>query len=137
MKLSFHLSFNGRCEEAFRFYENKLGGKVLGMLTYGNSPMAGQVSEQWRGKIVHATMTVGDAVLAGADVSPEKYQQPRGFSVLLSVDNPADAELMFDVLAENGAVGMPLQKTFWSPAFGVLVDQFGIPWEISCLASPG
>lgn len=136
MKLSFHLSFKGQCEEAFRFYERSLGGKVLGMLTYGDSPMAGQVSPQLRDKIVHASMTIGDAVLAGADSSPEDYQQPQGFSVLLSVDNPADAERIFHALAENGAVRMPLQKTFWSPAFAVLTDQFGIPWEISCLASP-
>jgi PhnB protein len=70
----------------------------------------------------------------GADV--EDYQQPQGFYVLLSIDDPVDAGRIFRALAENGAVRMPIQKTFWSPAFGMLVDQFGIPWEISCEQTP-
>jgi len=134
MQLSPHLSFNGQCEAAFKFYERCLGGK-MNMLAYGDSPMAEQVSSRWRGKIVHASLTVSDRVLAGSDVlRPEHYQQPQGFSVLLSIDDPADAERIFHLLAENGDVRMPIQKTFWSPCFGVLVDQFGIPWEISCEA---
>jgi PhnB protein len=86
----------------------------------------------WRDKIVHASLTVGDQVLMGADVPSEHYEQPQGFYILLGIDAPVDAERIFHALAENGAVRMPTQKTFWSPCFGVLVDQFGTPWEISC-----
>ncbi len=127
-----HLTFSGQCEAAFKFYERSFGGKIVTMLTYGNSPVAEQVPPEWRGKIVHASLTIGDKVLMGADVLPEHYEQPQGFYVLLGIDKPADAERIFHTLAENGAVRMPIQKTFWSPCFGVLVDQFGIPWEISC-----
>ena len=127
-----HLTFGGQCEAAFKFYERSLGGNIVTMLTYGNSPMAEQVPLEWRDKIVHANLTVGDTVLVGADVLPEQYERPQGFYVLLEIADPLRAEHMFHALAESGAVRMPIQKTFWSPAFGVLVDQFGIPWEISC-----
>ena len=127
-----HLIFGGQCEAAFKFYERALGGNIVTMLTYGNSPMAEQVPLEWRDKIVHANLTVDDTVLAGADVLPDRYERPQGFYVLLEIADPLRAEHMFHALAENGAVQMPIQKTFWSPAFGVLVDQFGIPWEISC-----
>lgn len=136
MQLSPHLTFNGQCKAAFKFYERALGGKVVTMLTYGDSPMAEQVSSEWRGKIVHASLTVGNNVLAGADVLPEHYELPQGFYVLLSPDDPVEAERIFHALSENGAVRMAGQKTFWSPYFGVLVDQFGIPWEISCEKAP-
>jgi PhnB protein len=132
MKLSPHLSFGGQCEEAFQFYERCFGGKIRSMLTYGNSPMAEQVPPEWRGKIVHATLTVGDSELMGADVLPERYEKPRGFHVLLAIADPAEAERIFEPLAKNGTVQMPLQQTFWSVRFGLLVDQFGVSWEINC-----
>lgn len=136
MQLSPHLTFGGQCEAAFKFYERALGGKIVTMLTYGNSPMAEQVPSGWRGKIVHASLTAGETVLTGADVLPEHYVQPQGLYVLVGVDDPVDAERIFHALAENGEVRMAVQETFWSSCFGVLVDQFGIPWEISCEQAP-
>jgi PhnB protein len=136
MQADIHLTFDGRCEEAFRFYEQTLGGKIGLMLTYGSSPAGEGVPPEWRGKIVHGSVTVGRTVLAGADMLPEQYEAPRGFYVLLSVDTPAEAERVFGALAERGTVRMPLQKTFWSPSFGVLVDRFGTPWEISTPQAP-
>ena len=136
MRLTPNLSFGGKCEAAFKFYERYFGGKIVFMLTYGKSPMAEQVPQRWREKILHATLTVGDNVLMGSDPVPERYERPKGFAVMLGIDDPADAERIFQALAENGTVQMPLQKTFWSVRFGVLVDQFGIPWAINCEQSP-
>jgi PhnB protein len=132
MQVSFHLVFAGQCEAAFQFYERALGGRIVNILTYGHSPMAEQVQPEWRGKIVHATFAVGETVLAGGDVLPDKYVRPQGFYVLLGVNDEMDAERIFSALAENGEVHMAIQKTFWSQRFGVLTDQFGIPWEINC-----
>ena len=132
MRLIPHLTFAGQCESAFKFYERVLGGNIVTMLTYGNSPLAEQVPLEWREKIVHASLMVGEAELIGADALPGQQERPQGFFVLLEMAGPARAEQVFGALAENGVVQMPLHKTFWSPAFGVLVDQFGIPWEISC-----
>jgi PhnB protein len=132
MKLYPHLAFNGECEAAFQFYAQCFGGEIITMLAYGNSPMAEQAPPEWRGKILHATLSFGDNVLAGSDSIPGQYEQLRGFQVLLGVDDPADAERIFNALAENGTVLMPIQQTFWARRFGVLVDRFGIPWEINC-----
>ena len=132
MRASAHLTFAGDCAAAFRFYERALGGKIVTLLTYGETAMAGQVPPEWRGKIVHASLKAGDLSLAGADLPPQQYQRPQGFYVLLEVPDPGEAERVFQALAEKGYVQLALQKTFWSPAFGIILDQFGIPWEVSC-----
>jgi PhnB protein len=132
MQLNPYLNFNGQCEQAFKFYAEVLGGKIEMMMTHAESPIADQVPADWRKKIIHARMTIGDQVLMGSDAPPDRYQKPQGFSVSLGPDKPADAERMFKALSSGGTVQMPLQKTFWSAAFGVLVDRFGIPWMVSC-----
>jgi PhnB protein len=131
MKLSLHLTFAGQCEAAFTFYERLLGGTELLLHRYGDSPPAAELPPDWGGKIVHGSITVGGQVLMGADIAPERYRAPQGFFAFLSCRDAAEAERVFAALAEGGAIDMPLQKTFWSPCFGVLVDQFGIPWEIT------
>ena len=127
-----YLLFDGQCEAAFKFYEQCLGGKIEAMITNGNSPMADQVPAERRDKILHASFVVDDQVLMGSDCPPEHYEKPQGFSVSLSIGAPAEAERIFNTLAEKGAVRMPLQETFWAARFGMLVDQFGIPWMINC-----
>jgi len=102
------------------------------MLSYGDSPMAEQAPPEWSGKILHATLNFGDNVLMGSDSLPGQYEQPKGFQALLGIGDPGEAERIFDALAENGTVLMPIQQTFWALRFGVLVDRFGIPWEINC-----
>lgn len=136
MRLSTHLSFNGRCAEAFRFYEQCLGGKIEFSMTYGESPMADHVSPEWRDKIIHTTLIVGDTEVSGADAPPGYFETPAGFSVALHVKEPTEAERVFHALAENGKVTMPIQQTFWAVRFGMLVDQFGIPWMINCEQAP-
>ncbi len=131
MRLNPYLTFNGQCEAAFNFYEKCLGGKIVMMMTHGDSPMAEQTPPNWRKKIYHATFTLGEHVLQGADAPPESYQKPQGFSVMLNVGGAAEAERIFNALAENGTVQLPLQETFWALRFGVLVDQFGTPWIIN------
>ena len=132
MQLNSYLFFNGQCEAAFKFYEQCLGGKIDAMLTHAGTPVEGQVPANWRDKIMHARLVVGDAVLMGSDAPPEHFQQPQGFSVALGVDEPAEAERIFNALADKGTVRMALQQTFWALRFGMLVDRFGIPWMINC-----
>jgi PhnB protein len=132
MKLHAHLNFNGNCAEAYKFYEQRLGAKTLFSLTYGASPMAGQFPAEYADKIMHATIQIGDAEVMGSDSPPGYYMQPNGFCVSLSVDETAEAERVFNALSENGKVNMPLQQTFWALRFGMLTDQFGIPWLVNC-----
>ncbi|MBE9193293.1 VOC family protein [Gloeocapsopsis crepidinum LEGE 06123] len=131
MQLNPYLTFNGQCETAFKFYEQCLGGKIEEMMSYGESPMAEEVPSEWRNKIIHASLIVDDRVLMGSDCSPEQYEETKGCSVLLHIDDPVKAERIFQALVENGTVRMPMQETFWSASFGMLVDQFGIPWMIN------
>jgi PhnB protein len=132
MRLNPHLTFNGQCEAAFRFYEKCLGGETAVMMTYGDSPMAGQTPPNWREKILHATLALGDNRLTGGDAPADQYQKPQGFCVLLGLDDAAEADCIFAALAERGTVQMPIQETFWALRFGMLVDQFGTPWMINC-----
>jgi PhnB protein len=132
MQLNPYLTFNGQCEAAFKFYEQCLGGKIVAMLTHEGSPMAEHVPSEWRNKIMHACLTVGDRELMGSDSPPEHYEETKGFSVQLGIDDPVEAERIFQALAENGTVQMPIQETFWAARFGMVVDQFGIPWMINC-----
>lgn len=136
MRMTPNLSFGGQCEAAFKCYEQCFGGKIVSMLTYDKSPMAEQVPPNWREKIYHATLTVGDNVLMGGDFVPEQYERPQGFAIVLGLDDPLEADRIFPVLAENGTVKMPLQQTFWAARFGVVVDQFGISWAINCEQAP-
>ncbi len=130
--MSPYLSFNGQCEAAFKFYERCLGARMGEMFRYAGSPMAGQVPAEFQDKIMHGSVTVGDQVLMGADVVPEQYEAPQGFSLALHMKGVPDAERIFGELAEGGKVVVPLEKTFWAERFGMVVDRFGIPWAINC-----
>ena len=132
MKLSPYLSFDGRCATAFKFYEKCLGGKIEVMMPYKGSPMETEVSAEWSDKVMHGEFRVGEFVLMGSDCMPDKYEEAKGTNLMVAIDNPAEAERAFKALAENGTVTMPIQETFWAAKFGMLVDQFGIPWMINC-----
>ena len=132
MQVNPYLTFKGDCETAFKFYEKVLGGKIVMMQAHEGTPAAEQTPPEWRSKILHARMTVGDWVLMGSDAPPSRYEQPKGFSVTVNVEDPAEADRIFQALAENGTVRMPIQKTFWAIRFGMLVDRFGTPWMINC-----
>jgi PhnB protein len=133
MKLSPYISFDGRCEEAFHFYEKCLGATIAGIHRYEGSPMAGQVPAEWGQKVMHSTLMLdGTAVMMGSDSTPDRYKTPQGFSMSVSVIDPLEAESIFHALAEGGTVTMPIQETFWTLRFGMLVDRFGVGWMVNC-----
>ena len=132
MRVHAYLSFSGQCEAAFKFYEKHLGGKIQAMITHEIPEVAEHVPADWRKKIMHASLTVGEDVLMGSDAPPDRFQKPQGFSVSLHFKDTAEAERVFNALADNGVVQMPIQETFWAARFGMLVDRFGIPWMVNC-----
>ena len=132
MQLIPYLNFNGNCEEAFKFYETCLGGKITAMFTHEGTPAAEHVSAEWQKKIMHARLVVGDAVLMGSDSPPEYFEEQKGMYVSLMIADPAEAERIFKALAEGATVRMPIGETFWATRFGMLVDRFGTPWMINC-----
>jgi PhnB protein len=136
MELSMHVNpylvFNGDCEMAIKFYQQTLGGEITMMMTHAGTPMEAHVPKEWQGKILHASLKIGDTVLMGSDAPPERYEKPKGFSVSLVLDDTSEAERIFKTLSEGGSVQMPIQQTFWAARFGMLVDKFAIPWMINC-----
>src|ERR1035438_7851564 len=100
MKISPYLLFGGQCESAFRFYEKALGGKIVTMATYADSPAAAMVPADYRGKIIHATLLLGDHVLMASDAPPDRFKPPQGFSVSIEVSDPLEAERLFAALSE-------------------------------------
>jgi len=136
MHLNTYVTFDGRCEAAFKFYEIVLGGKIVMMVTYAETPPNSQVSGEWQGKIMHARLELGERALMASDVPPDRFQPLKGFYVQISIKNPAEAESIFDALAAGGTATMPIQETFWAAKFGTLVDQFGVPWMINCDKAP-
>jgi PhnB protein len=127
-----YLSFKGDCEAAFKLYERCLGGQLGPLFRYAGTPLADQVPRDWSDKIMHGSLTVGDQVIMGGDVAPDRYEEPKGFSMSLHLKRTADADRIFHELAGGGRVVMPLEKTFWAARFGMLVDRFGIPWLVNC-----
>jgi PhnB protein len=132
MQVNPYLVFDGRCEAAFKVYAQILGGKIEAMMAHEGTPAAEHVPAQWRSKIMHARLAVCGMVLMGCDTPPDRYEEPKGFSVTLGLTEPAEAERIFTALADGGKVRMPLAQTFWASRFGMLTDRFGIPWMINC-----
>jgi len=129
MQFNTYLYFNGNCEEAFRFYEQLFGGKIEAMFPHEGSPAASQVPPEWQKKILHARMTIGDAVLMASDAPPGRFQKQQGFSININLGDAAKAEKIFNSLAKDATVvTMPFGETFWAHRFGMLTDRFGIPW---------
>lgn len=132
MSLSFHIDFNGKCQEAFECYAEHLGGVIGTMLQFKDSPAASSVSVEWQHKIVHANMSIQGVELAGADLLPEQYRKPTGFYLLLGFNSQAEVKSAFDRLADGGETILAPQKTFWSSCYAIVIDRYGVPWKINC-----
>lgn len=131
MKATFHIHFDGRCREAFEYYKEVVGANIGTMLSFEQSPVAQDVPEEWQNKIVHANLTLCGIEIAGDDLMPNQYEPPRGFYILLGIDNEPQTASVFEGLSKNGEVILPLQKTFWSSNYGIVRDQFGVHWKIN------
>ena len=136
MQTNTYLFFKGNCEEAFKFYEKTLGGKIEAMMTHAGTPAESQVPAEWKNKIIHARIKLGDQLLMASDSPPDHAQTPQGFRVNLSFQDAAEAERVYNALSKNGTVSMELQETFWAQKFGMFTDRFGTPWMINCYKAP-
>ena len=131
-QLDAYLTFDGNCADAMRFYERTLGGKLEMMMTVGESPMASQTPTAGADRIMHARLALDGRILMASDAMVgQPYGAMKGFSQSLNFPTADAAKPVFDALAEGGRVTMPLQKTFWAEAFGMLVDRFGTPWMVN------
>jgi PhnB protein len=130
MKIHTYLNYGGNCQEAFRFYEKNLGGKIVMMMRYADQPDPKNVppgSENW---ILYANMAIGETQLMGSDVPPDRFLPMRSVYLSLAVDTTAEAERIFALLSQGGEVFMPMDETFFAFRFGMLRDRFGTSWMI-------
>jgi len=137
MLVQSYLFFNGRCEEAIEFYKSALGARVEMLMRFSESPEKPQSPEcvpSDPNKIMHASWRIGDTLVMGSDGMTAGQPEFKGFSLALSTDSEADAKAKFEVLAKGGQVHQPLVKTFFSPAFGMVQDKFGVGWMV--MATP-
>ena len=138
MQINPYLQFPGTCEEAFRFYEKQLGGKIDAMMPHTGLSEENRkrmhMPEGWDKKIMHAHMTVAGTSIMASDLPPSSYKTPQGFWVVLNVTTVEEAERLYGALKEGGSVYMELQQTFFAQRHGSVFDRFGIPWMINCMA---
>jgi PhnB protein len=125
-----YVFFDGCCEEALAFYRDTLGAEITMMMRFGESPEPPQMPGANPEKIMHAAFKVGDTLVMASDGHCAGQPKFEGFALALSAKDEAEANRVFGALAEGGQVAQPLIKTFFSPAFGMLKDRFGVMWMV-------
>ncbi|MBV8665835.1 MAG: VOC family protein [Burkholderiaceae bacterium] len=131
MEIQMYLHFSGQCEAALSYYQKHLGAKTLFMMRFKDSPSGAETPPDWQNKIIHATFDIDGTHIMASDGMPGKAnKEPHGFSLSVNPDSAAEAERIFKALSDNGQVTMPLQPTFFAAKFGMLIDQFDIPWMV-------
>ena len=133
MQIQPYLNFDGRCEEAIEFYRRALGAEVIFMMRYKEmpeTPQPGMVPPGSENKIMHSALRIGESTVLASDGRCQGQPHIQGVSLSLTVADAAEAQRVFAALGDGGQVQMPLNKTFFSPAFGMLADRFGVSWMV-------
>ena len=136
MRVEPYLFFNGRCEEAVEFYKKALGAEVAMLMRFKDSPephAPGMLPPGSENKVMHVSFRVGDTTVMASDGFCKGQTDFQGLSLSLTVSNEAEADRVFGALAGGGQVQMPLNKTFWSPRFGMVTDRFGLGWMVTVM----
>jgi PhnB protein len=128
MRLDIYLNYPGNCEPAFRFYEEHLGGRITGLERYGQQAEARGLAAEWKRKVLHARIEIGETVLMGADI-PES-QPMRSAYLTLTLDSAKEAERLYALLSDGGQVFMKMEETFFASRFAMLRDRFGTSWML-------
>lgn len=127
-----YLFFSGRCEEALNFYQQHLGASINFMMRFNENPdpmPEGMLQDGFENKIMHAEFNLANMVIYASDGCNDA-ENFSGFRLALIIQKKEDAERIFSALATGGKIDMPLMKTFWSPLYGQVTDQFGVGWMV-------
>jgi PhnB protein len=130
MKVQPYLFFDGRCEEALDFYQKAIGAKVGMVMRWKDCPDKSMSTATNADKVMHAQFDVGDTTVMASDGRNTGHPSFQGFALSIAAPSEADADRLFNALADGGQVQMPLGKTFFSPRFGMVADKFGVGWMI-------
>lgn len=127
MKLDIYVNYPGSCEQAFRFYEQHLGGRITGISRHRDAPNP-NIPADWQNAVLHARIEIGGTVLMGADIP--NAEPMRSAYLSLTVDTESEAERLYALLADGGQIFMKMEKTFFANRFGMLRDRFGTSWML-------
>ena len=127
MRLDVYVNYRGTCEEAFRYYERHLGGRITGMVRHGEQPNPALPAE-WMDKVLHARIEIGSTVLMGADIP--QAEPMRSAYLALSLDREEDAERTYALLVDGGEIFMKMARTPFANRFAMLRDRFGTSWML-------
>ena len=127
MRLDIYLNYRGNCEQAFRFYEQNLGGTITGIVRHGEQPNP-NIPLDWKDKVLHARIEIGKTVLMGADIP--QSEPMRSAYLSLTVDSESEAERVYGLLTDGGEVFMKMEKTPFANRFAMLRDKFGTSWML-------
>jgi PhnB protein len=133
MRLNTFVNFGGNCEEAFRFYEQHLGGAIMMLMRRAEVPNQPETWPGWEQSIQYAMLNIGETELMGSDVPPARFQPMRSVYLSLTVDGAAEAERIWALLSNGGQILMAMEETFFATRFGQLRDKFGVSWMILAL----
>lgn len=130
MKLYTYLNYGGNCREAFDFYIEHLGAKLVFITTHGEQPNADKVPPNWKNAVLHARLEIGETILMAADIPPDRFKPMRSAYLTLIVDSNDEAERIYALLIEGGEIFMPMEETFYAHRFAMFRDRFGTSWML-------
>ena len=130
MKLYTYVNYGGNCRQAFEFYEQHLGGKITMLTTHGEQPDASKAPASWKQAVLHARLDLGDSVLMGADIPPDRFQPMRSAYLTLIIDSVEESERIYELLTYRGEIFMKMEQTFFAKRFAMLRDRFGTSWML-------
>ena len=130
MKVLTYLNYGGNCRQAFEFYQQHLGGRIVMLTTHGEQPNAGTVPPEWKDAVLHARLDIGGTTILAADVPPDRFQPMRSAYLSLMADSIEEAERVYALLADGGEIFMPIAETFFAHRFAMLRDRFGTSWML-------
>jgi len=133
MQVQPYLFFNGRCEEAIAFYREALGAEVTNLMRYKDCPdpmPPGMLPPGSENKVMHVNFRIGESIMMASDGNCTGQPGFQGFSLSITAPDEAKAKQLFEALAKDGKVQMPMGKTFFSPCFGMVADRFGLGWMV-------
>src|SRR5215204_301673 len=127
MRLDVYVNYRGHCEDAFRFYEQQLGGRLTGIVRHRDQPNP-NIPADWGNKILHAQITIAGTVLMGADIP--QSEPMRSAYLSLTVDAQEEAERIYTLLTDGGEIFMKMEKTPFANRFAMFRDRFGTSWML-------
>lgn len=133
LRLSPYLIMNGNAKEAIKFYEKALDAKLLFYTTFGEMPENPEspLPEEAKELVAHAMLKIGETDLMFSDTFPGQTSQIGDqVTICINTNDIEKSKQIFESLKQDGQVKMPLQETFFSTAYGIVMDKFGVTFQI-------